>query len=54
MFTDVMLEYFRGERFEAFIVILPKGLAMIHTLVLKGARIRAPVRASGAQCVHLV
>ena len=25
-----------------------------HTLVLKGARIRAPVRASGAQCVHLV
>lgn len=29
MFTDVMLEYFRGERFEAFIVILPKGLAMI-------------------------
>ena len=29
-------------------------LVVTHTLVLKGARIRAPVRASGAQCVHLV
>ena len=29
-------------------------LRATHTLVLKGARIRAPVRASGAQCVHLV
>ena len=32
----------------------PLRLVFAHTLVLKGARIRAPVRASGAQCVHLV
>ena len=31
-----------------------RWLEETHTLVLKGARIRAPVRASGAQCVHLV
>ena len=37
-----------------FTVIQLASLAALHTLVLKGARIRAPVRASGAQCVHLV
>ena len=34
--------------------IMVPDLVAAHTLVLKGARIRAPVRASGAQCVHLV
>ena len=39
---------------QLFIVVGVLCVVATHTLVLKGARIRAPVRASGAQCVHLV